>query len=178
MESPESDNLDTAVVAVPAAKPVAPAKEVKGSTLGAHMNGTAMELSAVADEAFASGAMGDGMAIEPSEGKLFAPADGVIETVFETKHAVGMTTADGVELLMHIGIDTVKLGGKHFEAHVEPEQKVKKGDLLVSFDMDAIKAAGYPLTTPLIVCNTDDYAAVKPLASGAIKNGADVLRVE
>ena len=89
-----------------------------------------------------------------------------------------VTTDAGVELLMHIGIDTVKLGGKHFEAHVAPEQKVKKGDLLVSFDMDAIKAAGFPLTTPLIVCNTDEYAAVKPLASGNVKHGADVLSVE
>ena len=79
---------------------------------------------------------------------------------------------------MHIGIDTVKLAGKYFEAHVAPEQNVKKGDLLVSFDMEAIKAAGYPLTTPMIVCNTDDYAAVKPLASGTVKNGTAVLSVE
>lgn len=83
----------------------------------------------------------------------------------------------GVELLMHIGIDTVKLGGKYFEAHVQPEQQVKKGDLLVSFDMEAIRAEGYPLTTPLIVCNTDDYTAVETLASGEIQNGADLLQI-
>ncbi|MBQ8620714.1 MAG: PTS transporter subunit EIIC [Oscillospiraceae bacterium] len=179
MESAESDHLDAAAVPAPAAEaPAAPAKEVKSAVLGAHMNGAVVALADVADEAFASGAMGDGVAIEPAEGKLYAPADGVIETVFETKHAVGMTTEDGVELLMHIGIDTVKLGGKHFEAHVAPDQKVKKGDLLVSFDMDAIKAEGYPLTTPLIVCNTDDYAAVKTLSSGTVENGADLLQVQ
>ena len=178
MDSPESDHLDVAAAPAPVAgQPAAPAKEVKAAVLGAHMNGDVAALADVADEAFASGAMGDGVAIEPAEGKLFAPADGTIETVFETRHAVGMTTADGVELLLHIGIDTVKLGGKHFEAHVAPEQQVKKGDLLVSFDMDAIKAEGYPLTTPMIVCNTDDYAAVKTLAAGSVKNGADLLDI-
>ena len=178
METPESDNLGEVAAPAPAAEaPAAPAKEAKAAVLGAHMNGAVVALADVADEAFASGAMGDGVAIEPAEGKLYAPADGVIETVFETKHAVGMTTDDGVELLMHIGIDTVKLGGKHFEAHVAPDQKVKKGDLLVSFDMKAIKAEGYPLTTPMIVCNTDDYAAVKTLASGTVKNGTDLVEV-
>ena len=179
MESPASDDLGAVEVPIPAAQ--APAAAVKGAAntvLGAHMNGTVLALSEVADEAFASGAMGDGVAIEPSEGKLYAPADGTIETVFETKHAVGMTTADGVELLMHIGIDTVKLGGKHFEAHVVPEAAVKKGDLLVSFDMEAIKAEGYPLTTPMIVCNTDDYTSIRTLTTGTVKNGTDLLNVQ
>ena len=117
-------------------------------------------------------------AIEPVEGKLFAPADGVIESVFETKHAVGMTTDDGVEVLMHIGIDTVKLGGKYFEAHVAPEQQVKKGDLLVSFDMEAIKAEGYPLTTPMIICNTDDYKSIRVLTSGTIQNGINLMNIQ
>ena len=179
MESPESNNLSAVAAPVPAAEaPAAPAKEAKAAVLGAHMNGTVLALCKVDDEAFASGAMGDGVAIEPSEGKLYAPADGVIESVFETKHAVGMTTADGVEVLMHIGIDTVKLGGKHFEAHVAPEQNVKKGDLLVSFDMDAIKAEGYPLTTPMIICNTDDYKTIRVLTSGDITNGTDLLNIQ
>ena len=141
------------------------------------MTGTVVALSDVPDEAFASGAMGSGVAVEPAEGKLYAPADGIIETVFETKHAVGLTTADGVEILLHIGIDTVKLGGKYFQTHIEPEQAVKKGDLLVSFDMDAIKAEGYPLTTPMIICNTDDYAAVETLVSGNVQGGADLLTI-
>ena len=178
MESPESDHLGAPVSAPTAPASAAPAAEVKSAVLGAHMTGSVVALANVADEAFASGAMGDGVAIEPAEGKLYAPADGVIETVFETKHAVGMTTADGVELLMHIGIDTVKLGGKYFEAHVAPEAAVKKGDLLVSFDMEAIKAEGYPLTTPMIVCNTDNYSAVKTLASGAVEHGTDLLSLQ
>ena len=179
MDSPESDNPAAPAAAAPAAEdPSAPAKEGKASVLAAHMDGAVVALSQVADEAFASGAMGDGVAIEPAEGKLYAPADGVIETVFETKHAVAMTTDAGVELLLHIGIDTVKLGGKHFEAHAEAGQKVKKGELLVSFDMEAIQAEGYPLTTPMIVCNTDDYKEVKTLASGTVKHGTDLLSVQ
>jgi glucose-specific phosphotransferase system IIA component len=100
------------------------------TVLGAHLTGTVVALSKVADEAFASGALGLGIAIEPTEGKLCAPADGTIDMVFDTRHAVGMTTAAGMELLLHIGIDTVKLGGKHFTAHVQPGQAVKKGELL------------------------------------------------
>ncbi|MBO5171102.1 MAG: PTS transporter subunit EIIC [Oscillospiraceae bacterium] len=179
MDSPESDNLTAPAAAAPAAEaPSAPAKEGKASVLAAHMDGAVVALSQVADEAFASGAMGDGVAIEPADGKLYAPADGVIETVFGTKHAVAMTTDAGVELLLHIGIDTVKLGGKHFEAHAEAGQKVKKGELLVSFDMEAIQAEGYPLTTPMIVCNTDDYKEVKTLTSGTVKHGTDLLSVQ
>ena len=181
MDTPESDTIVGAPAEAPAPTvpeaPAAPAKAGKSTILGAHMKGEVVKLADVADEAFASGAMGDGIAIEPSEGKLYAPADGTIETVFETKHAVGMTTDDGVELLLHIGIDTVKLGGKYFEAHVAPEAMVKKGDLLVSFDMDAIKAEGYPLTTPMIICNTDDYAAVETLVSGNVQGGADLLTI-
>ena len=102
-----------------------------------------------------------------------------METVFDSKHAVSITAANGVEVLMHIGIDTIKLGGQHFEAHVQDGQVVKKGDLLISFDMDAIKAAGYPLTTPMVVCNSDDYAAIVPLASsGAAKAGEALLKIE
>lgn len=135
------------------------------------MNGTAVPLEEVEDEVFSQKILGDGVAVRPSEGKLYAPCDGTIETVFETKHAVNMTSADGAELLMHIGIDTVKLEGKYFEAHVTDGQQVKKGDLLVSFDMEAITAAGYKLTTPLLVCNADDYAAITPVAQGTVSAG-------
>ena len=135
-------------------------------------------MTEVKDEAFASCALGDGVAIEPSEGKLYAPIDGTIANIFDTKHAIGMCTDDGLELLMHIGIDTVRLGGKFFEAHVEAGQEVKKGDLLISFDMDAIRAAGYLLTTPMIVCNTDDYKSIKPLVTGQVKAGQNLLDVK
>ncbi len=175
MDSPESDRLDA--VSAPTPKAAEAPKAGKAATLNAHMKGRVVALENVADEAFASGAMGGGVAIEPTEGKLYAPADGTIEMVFETCHAVGMNTADGVELLLHIGIDTVKLNGQHFTAHVQPGQTVKQGDLLVSFDMNAIKAAGYPLTTPMIVCNSDDYAAIETKASDAVTPASILLQV-
>ena len=120
---------------------------VKTITLYSHMNGTAVKLEDVEDEVFSQKILGEGAAVEPSEGKLYAPCDGKIDSVFDTKHAVNMVSEDGVEILLHIGIDTVKLGGQYFEAHVSDGQEVKKGDLLISFDMDKIKAAGYKVTT-------------------------------
>ena len=162
----------------PATAPAAPAAAAKDTVLSACLNGTVVPLAEVKDEAFASGALGDGIAIEPIDGELVAPADGEISSTFETHHAVGMTTADGAELLMHIGIDTVKLGGKHFTYLVNEGDKVKKGQPLIRFDMEAIKAEGYPVTTPLIVCNTDDYAAVAAKASGTVKQGDALLELK
>ena len=154
------------------------AHAAKDTVLSACLNGTVVPLADVKDEAFASGALGDGIAIEPTDGELVAPADGEISSTFETHHAVGMTTADGAELLMHIGIDTVKLGGKHFTYLVNEGDKVKKGQPLIRFDIEAIKAEGYPVTTPLIVCNTDDYAAVAAKASGTVKQGDALLELK
>lgn len=156
--------------------PAAPA--AKDTMLSSCLNGTVVPLADVKDEAFASGALGDGIAIEPADGELVAPADGEISSTFETHHAVGMTTADGAELLMHIGIDTVKLGGKHFTYLVNEGDKVKKGQPLIRFELEAIKAEGYPVTTPLIVCNTDDYAAVTAKASGIVKQGDALLELK
>ena len=156
--------------------PAAPA--AKDTVLSSCLNGTVVPLADVKDEAFASGALGDGIAIEPTDGELVAPADGEISSTFETHHAVGMTTADGAELLMHIGIDTVKLGGKHFTYLVNEGDKVKKGQPLIRFELEAIKAEGYPVTTPLIVCNTDDYAAVTAKASGIVKQGDALLELK
>ena len=162
----------------PATAPAAPAAAAKDTVLSACLNGTVVPLADVKDEAFASGALGDGIAIEPTDGELVAPADGEISSTFETHHAVGMTTADGAELLMHIGIDTVKLGGKHFTYLVNEGDKVKKGQPLIRFELEAIKAEGYPVTTPLIVCNTDDYAAVAAKASGIVKQGDALLELK
>ena len=162
----------------PATVPAAPAAAAKDTVLSACLNGTVVPLADVKDEAFASGALGDGIAIEPTDGELVAPADGEISSTFETHHAVGMTTADGAELLMHIGIDTVKLGGKHFTYLVNEGDKVKKGQPLIRFELEAIKAEGYPVTTPLIVCNTDDYAAVAAKASGIVKQGDALLELK
>ena len=169
----ESTPKDPVVAPSPAA-----ASAAKDTVLSACLNGTVVPLADVKDEAFASGVLGNGIAIEPSDGELVAPADGEISSTFETHHAVGMTTADGAELLMHIGIDTVKLGGKHFTYLVNDGDKVKKGQPLIRFELEAIKAEGYPVTTPVIVCNTDDYAAVEAKASGTVKQGDALLELK
>ena len=170
------ENAPKTPAATAAPAPAAPA--AKDTVLSACLNGTVVPLADVKDEAFASGVLGDGIAIEPTDGELVAPADGEISSTFETHHAVGMTTADGAELLMHIGIDTVKLGGKHFTCLVNEGDKVKKGQPLIRFELEAIKAEGYPVTTPLIVCNTDDYAAVAAKASGTVKHGDALLELK
>ena len=169
----ESTPKDPVVAPSPAA-----ASAAKDTVLSACLNGTVVPLADVKDEAFASGVLGDGIAIEPSDGELVAPADGEISSIFETHHAVGMTTADGAELLMHIGIDTVKLGGKHFTYLINEGDKVKKGQPLIRFELEAIKAEGYPVTTPVIVCNTDDYAAVEAKAGGTVKQGDALLELK
>ena len=169
----DSTPKDPVVAPSPAA-----ASAAKDTVLSACLNGTVVPLADVKDEAFASGVLGDGIAIEPSDGELVAPADGEISSIFETHHAVGMTTADGAELLMHIGIDTVKLGGKHFTYLVNEGDKVKKGQPLIRFELEAIKAEGYPVTTPVIVCNTDDYAAVEAKAGGTVKQGDALLELK
>ncbi|WP_237200217.1 sucrose-specific PTS transporter subunit IIBC [Rothia nasimurium] len=166
----------SAAVASSAAAPVA----TEGFELGAHLVGTALELSSVSDQTFASGALGPGAAVEPTEGKLYAPADGKVTVAFPTGHAIGMRTDNGIELLMHIGFDTVELDGKHFEPKVKKGDIVKRGDVLVEFDMDAITAAGYPLTTPLVITNakkTVDSTALAVVAGGSVSAGDNLISV-
>ena len=143
----------------------------------APIKGTIVKLENVKDEAFSSGAMGKGIAIEPSEGKVYAPYDGIIETAFPTKHAIGLTSDKGVELLIHVGMDTVKLGGAHFISHIEEGQKVKKGELLLEFDIEKIREEGYPTLTPVIVTNSDDYKEIIVSASDSINMGDDLLEI-
>lgn len=154
-----------------------PSQAGQSQLLHAHMNGKVVPLEQVPDEAFSGKVLGDGCAIEPTDGKLYAPCDGVIDTVFDTCHAVNMRSDQGAELLLHVGIDTVKLGGKYFTAHVQNGQQVKTGDLLLSFDADKIRQAGYQLATPLIVCNSEDYSKMEPLAYDIIRAGAAFLRL-
>lgn len=175
MESPASDSLDGTSASASAV--TAAGKRIEYDVLSAHMSGTVVPLSEVDDEAFSSGALGDGIAIEPSEGKLYAPADATVEAVFDSKHAISLNTHSGAELLLHIGIDTIKLGGKYFTPHVKAKQRVKKGDLLISFDMEAIKASGYSLITPMVVCNSDD-CAIHSLITGPVKAGEDILKLQ
>lgn len=188
IDSPYSDDPDSIIGTEEASDKTEEKPQTEGAentetngktiTLYSHMNGTAVKLEDVEDEVFSQKILGEGAAVEPSEGKLYAPCDGKIDSVFDTKHAVNMVSDDGVEILLHIGIDTVKLGGQYFEAHVSDGQKVKKGDLLISFDMDKIKAAGYKVTTPLIIGNTDDYASVEPVAQNSVSAGDMILKIK
>lgn len=125
------------------------------------LNGNAISLSEVKDETFAGEVLGKGMAVIPKEGKVYAPFDGVAETVFDTKHAIGLTSQDGIEVLIHIGINTVELNGRHYETHISEGDEVKAGQLLVTFDPEAIRQEGYDITTPIIVTNSGDYEEIK-----------------
>ena len=147
------------------------------SVLYSVSEGTAILLSQVNDATFASEVLGKGIAVIPSKGEVVAPCDAVIETVFDTKHAVGLSTESGMELLIHIGINTVELNGKYFTSHVKNGDHIKKGQLLVSFDMEKVKAAGYDVTTPLIVTNSDDYKDVKILSEDSVTPSDKVLEI-
>ena len=138
-------------------------KQVETITISSPMTGKVIPLTQVNDPTFAGELMGKGSAIIPTIGQALAPEDGEVVSLFRTKHAIGFVTHSGAEILIHIGIDTVKLDGQHFEAHVEAGSKVKKGDLLVSFDIDAIKQAGFEVTTPIIITNSDDYKDVQTI---------------
>ena len=144
-------------------------KETKNKTVAAPMAGEVKDLAEVEDEAFASGALGQGAAIIPSEGKLYAPVDGEITTFFPTGHAIGIMGDNGAEILIHVGMDTVKLNGEGFSPKVTQGAKVKKGDLLLEVDLEKVKAAGYSITTPVIITNTGDFADVVPSANGNVK---------
>lgn len=141
------------------------------------IKGKVIPLKEVSDEAFSSGMLGEGAAIEPSEGRLYAPCDGRIDMVFDTKHAITMVSEEGCELLLHIGIDTVRLEGKYYETYVASGQEVQRGDLLITFDIEKIKAAGYKITTPVIVCNTDVYSRVALVRTGEVTVGEDMINV-
>ena len=167
-----------ATVAAAAAPAAAVASEAGESVeIGSHMVGSVVLLADVKDPTFSSGALGAGTAVEPTEGKLYAPADGKITVAFPTGHAYGLRTEDGLDLLMHIGMDTVELDGKHFEPKVAKGDTVKRGDVIAEFDIPAIKAAGYPLATPMVITNAKKAAAsVEDVqASGASVTSADSL---
>lgn len=149
----------------------------QAQVIASPLTGEVLPLSETPDAVFASGAMGQGVAIRPSVGEVVAPADGTIRLLFPTNHAIGLATDDGAELLIHVGMDTVELDGKGFTAHVVQGSKVKKGQLLLSFDMEAIQEAGYSVVTPVIVTNSADYQAVEVLAEGQIDLGQNLLDI-
>lgn len=139
------------------------------------VQGTIIELEEVQDEAFSGGMLGEGFAILPEEGKLFAPADGIIAAVFRTKHALAMESKEGAEILIHLGLDTVKREGQGFLMKVEPGQKVKKGELLCEFDLEDMKADGYVMTTPVVISNNMEYSSIALEHVGECNVGQEVL---
>lgn len=152
------------------------AKKTKVS-IAAPIKGNVVALADVKDEVFSSESMGKGIAIEPEEGKVYAPADGVISTFFPTGHAIGITTDLGAEILIHVGMDTVEMNGDGFEPQKSQGDKVKKGELLLKFNIDKIKAARHPVTTPVIITNSDDYADVIPTNALKVNSGDELIQI-
>ena len=150
----------------------------KGNLLHSPCNGKVVPITEVPDSTFADKILGDGFAVIPSEGKVYAPADGEVSMVFDTLHAVTMTSTQGTEILIHVGLDTVKMNGEGFTGHVKAGDKVKKGDLLLEVDLDKVKAAGYDTITPMLVCNTMDYASVEGVTGKDVEAGDDAVIIE
>lgn len=153
-------------------------KKSNGIMIGSPAKGKAIPINEVSDPTFGGEILGKGAAVLPEEGKIYAPADGEITLLFDTLHAVTITSEQGVEILVHIGLDTVELKGQHFQAHVATGDKVKKGDLLISVDLEAVKAAGYQIVTPVVICNTDAYASVEALTGKEVQPGDDILCIK
>lgn len=171
---PESASAETApTAAAPAAQPLTTERRL----VDCPMDGKLIPLGEVADETFASGVLGAGVALEPTDGTVYAPFDGTVETLLDSHHAIGLRSADGVELLVHIGRDTVALNGQHFTAFVKVGDTVKKGQRLLACDLDAVRAAGYDITTPVIVTNTDEFLDIVPVQQPAVKHGDRLLTI-
>ena len=145
--------------------------------IGSPVKGKAVPISEVNDPTFAEEILGRGVALMPEGGKICAPADGELSMVFDTLHAFSMTTKDGVEILVHVGLETVSLKGKGFTAHAKAGDKVQKGDLILTADFDVIKGEGLDTIIPVIICNTDEFKEVEALAGKEVNVGDDVLRV-
>ena len=176
-----AEGTDGAQAAIPAAGEGEAAEEteaeVKEETLGSPVNGKVIPLSEVSDETFASEMLGATVAVEPSDGRILAPCDGEVINIFETGHAVCLTTQAGGELLIHVGVDTVKMEGKGFIKKVSDGAKVHAGDVLIEADLDAIKAAGYPATTMFILTNADQFGRVDKAEPGEISAGGRIMEI-
>lgn len=152
--------------------------QTEKNTVYSPLTGKAIPLTEVNDGTFAGEVLGKGVAVIPEKGEVCAPFDGTVETVFETKHAIGLRSDDGVELLIHIGVNTVELEGKYYETHVNEGDRITAGQLLVSFSMEDIRKAGYDITTPVIVTNSDDYQEVWQEKTGEIRKLEKILTVK
>lgn len=181
MASEDSDDLSKYEVknidVVKAELGTAPVDDGTVMIISAPVKGKIIPLEMVQDDVFSSGILGKGIAIEPTEGKIFAPADGVVENVPDSGHAIAITAEDDANLLIHVGIDTVNLKGRNFNVKISEGAKVKKGDLLMTFDLNGIKKSGYKVTTPIIVCNSSDFKEINPVADGNVNAGDEIIRI-
>ena len=143
----------------------------------APMAGKAAPISEVPDPTFAEGLLGNGIAIEPSEGKVYAPCDATVDMMFTTGHAVSLVADCGAEVLIHVGLETVSLEGKPFKVYAASGDKVKKGQLLMEVDLDAVKAAGLPIITPMLICNTDEYPTFNTIVGKNVTNDDVVIEL-
>ena len=143
----------------------------------APMAGKAVPITEVPDPTFSEGMLGNGIAIVPAEGKVYAPCDATVDMMFETGHAVSLVADCGAEILIHVGLETVGLEGKPFAVHVANGNKVKKGQLLIEVDLDAVKAAGLNTITPMLICNTDDYPTFNTFVGKDVTNGDVVIEL-
>lgn len=159
------------------AAPAAPAEPTFPMMLAADAKGAFVPMENIPDEVFAQGILGTCCGIDPSEGKVFAPAGGEITQATDSGHALGIMADGGVEILIHVGVDTVEMKGDGFSPKVKVGDKVKKGDLLLEMDLGKIAAAGHPAVVITVVTNTDDFKAVEVVASGDVEPGADLIKV-
>lgn len=148
------------------------------TAIGGPVEGELVSIKEVNDPTFSEELLGKGVAIKPSKGRVVAPADGIIDMIFDTNHAVSLVTDTGVELLIHIGIDTVKLKGKYFRGFVKAGEKVKAGQLLIEFDLNAIEDEGYDTICPIVICNSGEYENIESAAGGRIKELDEVITIK
>lgn len=179
LASPASDRAVKAEISVKEEKkPAESKKESVAADIYLPMKGNVISLAAINDGVFSEGMLGEGAAVEPSDGVVVAPFDGVVQMVYNTKHALGLMSDTGIELLIHVGIDTVQLNGKCYDVVVENGQKIKKGDVLAKVDLDGIKDAGYRTVTPIIITNSDEFSEIKTVATGNCNSGTKIITVK
>lgn len=151
--------------------------EKDNNCIYAPMAGQAVPVGQVPDPTFSRGMLGSGVAIIPSDGRVYAPCDATVDMVFTTGHAVSLISDSGAEILIHVGLETVRLEGRCFTVHVRNGQKVKKGDLMIEADLEGIRAAGLNPITPVLVCNSGDYAICKTVSDQAVTNANVIIRL-
>ena len=160
-----------------AAESQAPKTAAGENAVCSPLDGKLIDITEVRDEVFSAGILGDGMAVIPEKGELYAPVDATVDTVFDSKHAISLIGDNGAEILLHVGLDTVKLEGMHFEPQVKNGDRVKAGQLLMKFDIKEIKKAGYDIVTPIIITNSDKYKLSKA-TGGLVSVGNPVIGLE